>query len=223
MVVIRYEAASCLRGGLPYRFIPIVPAAAFLAAWTWNIASPFAGVIALAIIAIEPRIDNMFYNSPRELEAMSLFPADWRRVVLVKNLSTLGLLLCSAGLLSAVTLYFSPRLPGAGDVAGAALYMSTAAFPMLTLGNEASLRYPRRGAGVISGGLSEAAWITLSMAVVSVPYLVITSLIELTWLCVPYALATALDWYFRSVPRTAARVMDRNNAVWMKTETSSSY
>src|SRR5512147_1364370 len=118
-VMFRYEIVSCFRGGLPYRFIPLLPAAVFLAAWTWRIASPFAAVIWLAFLGLEPRINNIFYNSPRELEALSLLPAEWKRIVFMKNISTMLAGLLAFALFSVVAIYFSPEPPDAGPIADA--------------------------------------------------------------------------------------------------------
>lgn len=215
------EFSGYFRGTLPLRFVLLVPAAAFLAAWTWKIASPFAAAIWLACVGLEPRLNNMFCGSPRELEALRLLPVDWRRVVLLKNLSTLAIGAAATALLSVVSLYFSPGRPTPAEAGEALLYLSTVVFPLLGLGNEASARYPRRNGGPFSGGIPEAIWISLSLLVVSAPWFLITGLVEADWLCIPYAAATAASWYFRSVPGAAHRISTLRIDQWPATTASS--
>ena len=219
--ILWYELAGYFRGSLPFRFIPLIPAGIFLAAWTWRIASPFAAVIWIVFIGLEPRINNMFYGSVRELEALSLFPSEWKRIIIMKNGSTALVGVCALVLVSAVCLYFSPEAVTVRQIENAVLYLMTICFPVLSLGNEASSRYPRRDAGAFSGGLYDPLWMSLTLLAVSVPYFIITELVEIPWLGLIYSAATAASWYFRSVARTAVQITNRRNVLWMKTGTSS--
>jgi hypothetical protein len=220
MAMARLEIGGYFRCSLPWRILLLLPAGIFLSVWSWRVASPFAAVVWIVVIALEPRINNIFYQSPAELEALSLYPADWRRVVLIKNASTVLIGGCALALVSVVLLWFSPEALTRENVRGAALYLMTVSFPLLGLGNESSLRYPRRNAGAFSGGVYEAAWMSLTLLAVSVPYFLITGLVETDWLCVPYAAVTAATWYYRSVVRTAAHVTKHRNDIWMRTGTS---
>ena len=221
MAILRFEISGYLRGGLPFRFLPLLPAAAFLGAWGWKVASPFAPAVWLACLALEPRFNNAFYGSPRELEALSLLPSKWERIVLLKNLSTAGIAGCVFVLLSVVSLWFSPELQPGRRALDAALYLPTILFPLLILGNEASSRHPRPGAGGFTGDLAEAAWMSITLLVVSLPYVIITDLIERPLLCVPYAALAAGSWFLGSVPRTAARIVHTPIDPWKTTDTSS--
>jgi len=217
MALARHELAGALRGALPYRFLILLPWGIFLVVWAWGVASPFAAVIWIVLVALEPRFNNIFYHSPRELEALSLFPADWRRIVLLKNLSTVLLGGCALFPVSVVFLWFSPDVPLAEHMRGAALYLLTVVFPLLSLGNDASARYPRRGPEAPGAVLLAAAWISLTLLAVSVPYFLITGLVERPWICLPYAAAAGADWYFRSVSRTALLITNRRHDIWTKT------
>ncbi len=217
----RYELTGYVRGGLPLRFVLLAPIGVFLTVWTWSVAPPFAGVVWLVCIGLEPRINNIFYESPREPEALSLFPLDWKRVLLIKNGSTALIGICALVLISVVSWYFSPESPGGRDLGDALLYLSTICFPVLSFGNEASLQYPRKDFAAFSAGFFEALWMSLTLLAVSIPYILITELLEIPWLCLPYAAGTAVSWYLRSVSRTAARLTNRPHDLWLKTETSS--
>jgi hypothetical protein len=221
LTVLRFELAGYFRGELPYRFLPLLPVAAFLAAWTWKVASPFAPAVWLVCVALEPRLNNMFYGSPRELEAFSLLPSKWERIVLLKNISTTGIAAGALALLSVITFFFSPEALTPARLGETTLYVSTIIFPLLILGNDASARHPRTDAGAFSGGISEATWISITLLVVSVPWFIITDLLERPWLCVPYAALAAGSWFFGSVPRTAARILHKRTDPWQTTETSS--
>ena len=221
LAMIRCELGGYLRGTLPYRFLPLMFAGIFLPVWTWNVAPLFAAFIWIVLIGLEPRINNIFYQSPMELEALSLYPADWKRIVLIKNVSTMFIGICALALVWVVSLYFSPDVDAAENLRGGILYLMTVCFPLLSLGNESSVRYPRRNTGAFPGGLYEAAWMSLSLLSVSIPYFLITGLMEIPWLCIPYAAAGAATWYFRSVVRTAAEITNRRNDIWIKTKTSS--
>lgn len=217
----RYELTGYVRGSLPLRFVLLAPIGVFLTVWTWRVASPFAAVIWLICVGLEPRINNIFYGSPREPEALSLFPLNWKRVLLIKNGSTALIGICAMVLMSVVSLYFSPESAAGRDLGDALLYLSTICFPILSFGNEASLQYPRRDSATFSAGFLEALWMSLTLLAVSIPYLLITELLEISWLCLPYAAVTAATWYFRSISRIAAHLTNRPNDLWLKTETSS--
>jgi hypothetical protein len=221
LAVLRYELSGFFRGELPYRFLPLLPAAAFLAAWTWTVASPFAPAVWLACVALEPRLNNMFYGSRRELEAFSLLPSRWDRIVLIKNLSTAGIAAGAFFLFSVITLYFSPEAFTTARAGETLLYVATIVFPLLILGNEASARHPRKNAGAFSGGISEPAWMSITLLIVSVPWFIITGLLERPLLSLPYAALTAGSWLFGSVPRTAARIVNNRIDQWQPTEASS--
>jgi hypothetical protein len=221
LAVLRFELTGYLRGGLPLRLLSLLPAAAFLAAWTWTVASPFAAVVWLACLALEPRLNNMFCGSPHELEAFSILPARWERIVLIKNLTTAGIAAVVLAVLSVVTLYFSPESPTPGRMQETMLYLPTVFFPLLILGNEASARHPRPGGGTFSRGIPDALRMSATLLVLSVPWLIITGLLERPWLAVPYAALAAASWFFGSVPRTAERLLHQREVPWQRTETSS--
>jgi hypothetical protein len=216
----RYELLGYLRGSLPGRFLLLMPAGVFLAVWSWRVASPFAAATWVVLIALEPRVNNILYHSPVELDALSLLPADWRRIVIVKNLSTAFLAISAMVAVSVVLLYFTPGVMLRDNLRAAALYFATVCFPLLSFGNQASVRYPRPRPEGFPGGLYETAWMTVTLLAVSVPYFLITDLVELPWLCVPYGAATSAAWYYRSVRRTARQVSITRNGVWKTTETS---
>lgn len=221
MALMRHELAGYIRSPLPRRFLLLLPAGIFLVVWTWHVASPFAAVIWMVVAGLEPRFNNIFYHTSTELEALSLFPADWRRIVLVKNFSTLLIGAFAFLTVSVVLLWFSPEVHLSGSLREAFLWLLTVTFPLLSLGNDASVRYPRRDAGPPHEGLLDAAWISLTLLAVSVPYFLITRLVELPWLCIPYAAATAADWYFRSVARTATLITNQRHDIWTKAKTPS--
>ncbi len=178
-----YELAGYFRGNLPYRFVPLIPLAVFLAAWTWRVASPFAAVAWIVFIGLEPRINNAFFGSPRELDALSLFPADWRRIVLIKNVSVLMIGACALALVSVVSLNFSP-----GPSPPASWRISSSIFRQSASPSSRSETPRPRGTpagtrGRSAGGLAEAVWMSLTLLAASVPYFIITELVEIPWLC----------------------------------------
>jgi len=208
LAVLRFELTGYVRGVLPLRLIPLLPAAAFLAAWTWSVASPFAAPVWIVCVALEPRINNMFHGSPREIEAFSLLTTRWERIVLIKNVTTAGIAAAMLALFSVVAFYFSPETLTPARARETMQYLPTVLFPLLILGNEASIRQQRRDAGSFSGGIPEAVWLSITLLVVSIPWFIFTDLLGRPWLSVPYAAFAAAFWFYRSVPRTAERILN---------------
>lgn len=164
-------------------------------------------VVFLAVFAIlELQFNNILFRSPHELEALSMFPISWRRVVLVKNLATIVLTGIVTVIVSMTVLYFSPKQFEGRLIHEALMYASTMIFPLLHVGNTESLRSPRKSTGWRMDDLVQAAGMLLFVLVLSLPYIMFTVIVRLPILNVFYATGMAWYWYKYSLPNIALKI-----------------
>src|ERR1044071_26323 len=80
-------------------FVPLLLFGAFMTTWIYPVGSPFAPIVIVVVAGLELQFNNILFRSPTHLEAMSMFPFTWERIVLVKNLATILLV----GIVSLIT------------------------------------------------------------------------------------------------------------------------
>jgi hypothetical protein len=103
-------------------------------------------------------------------------------------------------------LYFSPDDISTDKLLGALNYLSTIIFPLLYIGNEQSVRRPRRASGLQLDDVIELVWMAVNLSIVSVPSYVILWMLHLDGLCPMYGLMTAIVWYRYSIRKTARQI-----------------
>ncbi len=165
--------------------------------------SPLVTVFLVVFAILESQYNNIFFRSPHELEALSLFPISWQRLILVKNLATIALTALLTIITAMEILYFSPNPVETSLIVEALLYSATIIFPLLHVGNIESVRAPRRSGGWQSDDLVQAAGMFLFVAALSIPYVFFTVVLRLPLFNILYAGAVAWLWYSKSVPNTA--------------------
>jgi hypothetical protein len=201
-----------LRQAFSARRVPLFASLAVLAVFVIVQQSelPPTIVIVLVVLAgLESQYTNIFFRSPHELEALSMFPVRWERIVFIKNIATVVVTVMAWMMIAMATLYFSPKHLRLADVGNALLYGSTIIFPLLHIGNIESLRSPRRTSSWSIDDLVQAGGMLLFVLVLSLPYLLLVSLLNLPLACIAYVGLTAVHWYARSVPMTAARILQQ--------------
>jgi hypothetical protein len=172
------------------------------------VGSPFAPIIVIIVVGLEPQFNNILYRSPNELLALGVFPIPWREVILSKNLASLFLLGSFFILISMNLLYFSPETISAAHVEGATLYLLTVAFPLLHTGNTQSVRRPRRSSGLRLEDLIQAVWMCGSLMLLSIPYYVLSQFPHMRISCLAYCALSGYLWYTFSLKRSAAILSD---------------
>lgn len=168
--------------------------------------SPMVVVFLVVFAILEAQFNNILFRSPHELEALSMFPISWRRVVIVKNLATIVLTALLTVIIAMVVFYFSPKAIEASIVVEALLYSATIIFPLLHAGNIESVRAPRRNAGWQTDDLVQAVGMFSFIVVLSIPYVLFTVVLRLPLLNIVYAGALAWFWYSKSIPKTAFNI-----------------
>lgn len=163
-------------------------------------------VLLVVLAGLESQYTNILFRSPHELETLSMFPIQWKRIVLLKNLATLIATMMVWVMTAMATLYFSPKPFHLADLGTAVLYASTIVFPLLHIGNIESLQSPRRDTSWKIDDLVQAGGILLFIAILSLPFVLLVSLFQLHSVCVLYAAIGAAHWYLRSIPKTANRI-----------------
>lgn len=167
---------------------------------------PLIILLVVTLGGMESQFTNIFFRSPHELEALSIFPLRWSRIVLIKNVAALIVTMIVWTMMAMATLYFSPKDIRLADLGNALLCASTIVFPLLHIGNIESLQAPRRNAAWKIDDLVQAAGMMLFVVILFLPYMILVPLLSLHALCIVYAILSAVHWYWRSVPTTAARV-----------------
>lgn len=186
--------------------VPLLMGGVFLMAWIYPVGSPFAPVIIVVIVGLESQFNNIFFRTPKELEAMALFPMSWENIVIVKNLATMVLAMLLLIIASMALMYFSPEAISFDKFWNAFCYCSTIIFALVHFGNGQSARRPRRYSGFQLDDVIEATWMLVNLAIVSIPAYVIMGLIQAPALCLVYGVGTAMYWYRVPVKRTAGRI-----------------
>ena len=187
-------------------FVPLLVGGVVLTAWVYPAGSPFLPIVIVVLIGLEPQFNNIFYRTPNELEALIMFPTSWKRVVMMKNLAAVALTLICFILTSMALLYFSPEIVTFRLTSDAILYLLTIMFPLTQLGNTRSIQHPRRNAGWQIDDFIEAVWMLATIGVLSIPYFLLTGLIEAPVLVITYGVATMVVWYKVSLSKIAANL-----------------
>lgn len=185
--------------------LPLLGFGIFMTAWLHSIAPFYAAVALIVFPAMEIRLNNMFYRSRMELEALGLFPVRWETVVRAKNLGTLAV--CGAVLVPStiIVAYFSPSVVTGADLIDLMVYCVGVLFTLLQVGNSQSVVNPRRESGWRYEDVMEVFWMFAMVALASVPAMVLGAGPALAG----YALIAGALWWFRSIPKTAERIEQR--------------
>ena len=194
-------------------FVPLLIGGVFLMAWIYPVGSPFLPVIIVVILGLELQFNNIFFRTPQELEAMSLLPIAWERIVLVKNVATISLTVMCLLLTTLTLLYFSPDVISVESVWDAVCYVSTVLFPLLHFGNEQSVQRPRRESGLLLADVIEATWMAINLFLVSIPAYVFIEGLRMPELCLAYGFLTAFYWYRVSIRKTAVHIGKESAAI----------
>ncbi len=210
------EARSLFLQRRALRFIPLLAAGCIAEAWLHPVASPLVAVVVVVLCGLEPQFMNIFYRSPRELELLSILPVDWRKVVLIKNLSTIAAALVLLPVVSAFLLYFSPSTPSGNDWLELMQYLSTIIFPLICVGNRYSVESPRRYAGMAVDDILQAVLMFVYVALCSIPFLIIRATLGAAGWQILYAGVTAVFWARVSVPVTAELLSRRGVGIWQR-------
>jgi hypothetical protein len=186
-------------------FIPLIIVGIFLAQWPyWG--SPLAVVILVVAAGLEPQFNNNVFRTPSELESLSVLPLPWSKVVRAKNIAAILLLLIMLPIVAAVLLYF-PAAPVTMDQSlTAAWYLSTVIFPLIHIGNMRSVTNPRRETGWRFDDLVGAVELLVTLAVLSLPFVIIMEILEIPALCLLYFASTIIFWWRHSLAQTARTI-----------------
>ena len=210
--IIRAELLRFGRDPVNGKFLLLVPGAVFLSLWPYA-ASPLYPMFLCVFAGLEPQFNNILYRTPREFDAMSLLPVDWRVVVAAKNAAAVVTLVGTMIPCTAVLAYFSPLPLAARDLAAGFIHVLSMVFPLLILGNLHSVEHPRRIVGVGPGDIAEAVLMILGVAAASIPFLLAAGTdLPLLWTGL-WTLAGALVWWTWSIPRTAARIVNERTTI----------
>lgn len=188
---------------------PFLACGVALTVWLHGIAPLFAAAALTIFPAVELQFNNILYRSPKELEALGICPVPWTLVVRAKNLAAITIVVCIFVPVAIVLAYFSPSIAGWKDIGDLTCYLPTVLFPMLYIGNIQSLQNPRRNSGWQYEDLAEILWMTVTLALVSMPYMLLRSM---NYGIVPillYGFAWGWLWWNRSIPSTAAMIEKR--------------
>ena len=168
--------------------------------------SPFIIVFLITFAVLESQFNNILFRTPNELDALSMFPISWYRIVLVKNLATIVLTVIVTIVSAMAILYFSPKPFDGSIVIDAVLYSGTIIFPLLHVGNIESLRSPRKFAGWQLDDAVQAGGMFFFVVVLSFPYVFFSTVLDMQWLSVFYTALAGLYWYKDSIPQTASHI-----------------
>lgn len=179
-----------------------------LALWTY-VGSPFSPAFLAVWIATESLYGNIFFGSPRELEALAILPLRWNDVVRGKNIAavaTTGALLAAT---SSVVWYVLPERPQAEACLGPLLVALVTSMLLVLNGNRRSVSHPRRVSRWDFDGIAAAGFHGLVAGVFSgILFLVLTLPLGL-WIVFVIGIATGVIWNRRSVPSTV-QLIERN-------------
>jgi hypothetical protein len=183
-------------------FIPLAMAGVILILWPY-FTSPFVSVMIVLFAGLEPQFNNILFRTPLEFEALSILPIEWQHIVKAKNLATVLLVVVMFPIVAAALLYFSPSPLTLERTSEAGLYLLTVVIPLVHVGNSRSVRNPRRESGWQLDDVAGIVEMLVSMAILSIPYVVFVEVIDVTALCVVYFVATAVFWWRYSIRKTA--------------------
>jgi hypothetical protein len=193
------------------RYLVLVPLAlAGTAAALWPyVGSPFLPLLAVLVFGTEPAFANLLFRSPRDLEATALLPLSWEEVVLSRNLATAGSAVVVFILMTEALVYTLPRLPGLSDSADALLWLGTLLFPLLHIGNELSVREPRRRSGWTFEDVARAGIFLAIGTVAAILHPLLSFIAGGPIASLLFLVAAAVYWRYRSIPAAAARIRER--------------
>jgi hypothetical protein len=202
ILIFRTEIQQCFSAKRIPVFILLALIGVFLVVQESEL-SPLVIVFLVVFAILESQFNNILFRSSHELEALSMFPITWRRIVLVKNLATIVLTAIVSIIVAMAVLYFVPQPIETSIIGEAILYSATIIFPLLHVGNIESVRAPRRNAGWQTDDLVQAVGMFLFVVVLSIPYVLFTVLLRFPLLNILYAGAVAWFWYAKSIPNTS--------------------
>ena len=188
----------------------LVPAI-WLALWE-HTPSQFLPVFAALFIGLEPQYFNIFFRSPNEFEALSLFPVAWTDIVLAKNFATILITVICLPLVSIVVFYFSPDAIPADHFWKAGIYLASVIFPLLHFGNLQSVQHPRRRTGWQMNDLGGAFLMAVIVLILSIPFF-LSVVAGAPLLALAYAMAWGYYWLYHAVRETARRVTDSRSVL----------
>lgn len=193
-------------------FIPLILVGIFLAQWPyWG--SPLAAVILVVAAGLEPQFNNILFRTPSELESLSVLPLPWNKVVRAKNVAAILLLLTMLPIVAAVLLYFPATHVTMGQTLTAAWYLATVTFPLLHIGNMRSVSSPRRESGWRVDDVVGMVELLVTLAVLSLPFVIMMELLEIPALCLPYFVFSIVFWWRYSLSKTARMIEQKRIAI----------
>jgi hypothetical protein len=170
--------------------------------------------VLIALFAgLEPQFNNILFRTPLEFEALSILPIEWQRIVKAKNLATMLLVVVMFPIVAATLLYFSPSPVTLERTGEAGLYILAVVFPLMHVGNVRSVRHPRRESGWQIDDVAGMVELLISMAILSIPYLIFVEAMETPLLCIVYFIATAVFWWRYSIRKTAELIESRKTEI----------
>lgn len=187
-------------------FIPLLILGVFFVSWIYPVGSPGMAIVIIVIGGLELQFNNILFRTSNEWEVMSMFPIAWKNVVLAKNLATIVLFFILFILCAMALFYFLPANIKTEHLVDVGVYLWTVIFPLLIIGNTQSVRRPRRTSGLQLNDLMEIFWMLSNLGVVSIPFIIFTTVAYRPALSVVYGMATILYWYRISIPRTSVRI-----------------
>jgi hypothetical protein len=202
-VIVRVELSEFFLSIRALHFLPLVLLGVYLMSWTYKVAPPYVVVVFVVLCGLEPQCNNIFYRSTDELEILNLFPVNWKEIIFAKNITTIILVGFCLAVASAALYFFSPQVVGLDVVVHEILYCSTIVFPILQIGNVYSINNPRRKCGWQFADLLEMLWMAITLLVVSIPYALIESFFDYSFVYVAYAAANGYYWYRYSLQKHA--------------------
>lgn len=198
-------------------FVPLILFGIFLIDWVYHVAPTFVPVVVVVFGGLEPQYNNIFFRSPRELEALVVLSADWRRVIILKNVTTLILTAAAFVAVTATLFFFSPEVYLLRCLEDAILFSFTIAFPLLHIGNIRSVREARRDAGWETNDFIELLYMFGAILLVGIPYYLFVGVLKMPAVCFFYGIATAIYWFRVSIPRTVREIIEHQTVICSRT------
>ncbi len=194
-------------------FVPLILFGIFLIDWVYHVAPTFVPVVVVVFGGLEPQYNNIFFRSPLELESLVVLAADWRRVIILKNVTTLILTAAAFVAVTATLFFFSPEVYLRQCLEDAILFSFTVVFPLLHIGNFRSVRESRRDAGWETNDFIELLYMLGALLLAGIPYALFIAVWKMPVLCVVYGIATGIYWFRVSIPRTVREIIERQTAI----------
>jgi len=175
--------------------------------------SPLVSVMIVLFAGLEPQFNNILFRTPLEFEALNIIPVEWQRIVKAKNLATILLIAVMFPILASTLLYFAPSSITLERTSEAGLYMLTVILPLMHVGNARSVQNPRRENGWQIDDVAGIVELLISIAILSIPYLIFVEAIEIPALCIVYFIATVVFWWRYSIRKTAELIESRKTEI----------